>query len=57
MIECAMTETTETKDSLKALIIRLERELRLCDGMGHSAAAIDINQAIEKLREKLPKVS
>ena len=57
MIECAMTETTETKDSLKALIIRLERELRLCDGMGHSAAAIDINPAIEKLREKLPKVS
>ena len=50
-----MTETTETKDSLRALIERLERDLRLCDEKGYSAAAVDLNQAIEKLKKNFPK--
>ena len=52
-----MHEPTKTKDSLEALISRLQDDLRVCDDLGHAAAAIDINQAIEKLKGKLPKAS
>ena len=45
-----MTDRTYDTADIQGLISRLEKELRLCDDLGLSAAGVDLNQAIEKLR-------
>lgn len=47
------TAETSTREMLASLKGRLESELRLADELGLASVAIDLNQAIEKLRAAL----
>ena len=47
------TADPSTRETLASLKTRLESELRLADELGLSGVAIDLNQAIEKLRATL----
>ena len=49
-MDIAQTSTTGETAKLKA---RLERELSLADDLGLAEVAIDLNQAIEKLKALL----
>lgn len=48
-----MSGRQERTESIRAIIIRLEEQLLLCDELRLSLAAIDLNQAIEKLRAEI----
>ena len=48
-----MSGRQERTESIQAIIIRLEEQLLLCDELRLSLAAIDLNQAIEKLRAEI----
>ena len=48
-----MTGSQNSKDRIGAMLVRLEEELRLCDELGFVPEAIDLNEAIEKLRARL----
>lgn len=45
-----MINSTPASHELNPLLTRLESELKLCDEMGLFSVAIDLNQAIEKLK-------
>ena len=47
-----MTEEVTRSDQINALRARLEDELRQCDELGLTSEAIDLNQAIEKLKAR-----
>lgn len=48
-----MNDSAPQSSTLSELLLRLEGELELCDELGLSSVAIDLNQAIEKLKAVL----
>lgn len=52
-----MNDPAPQSSTLSELLLRLEGELELCDELGLRSVAIDLNQAIEKLRSALSSQS